>query len=316
MAKTNVNLSGYTVSSLTDYVEQKRDVLIKSVVLGESKGDTIANCRKQLGVKGTERLNYLNVDPALQSGAGCGFNASGSTAFTERDITATRMKINDQFCPDDLIGKFAEYAVRIGANGNAENMPFEQEIAEGIAEKIDEKLEKLVWQGSVSGGDLIDGFLTQALGADSAATVNVSIASGSSVYDAIKKVVLAIPENLLDKALVFVSPTIYRAYIQELVEKNYYHYDPAFGEPKDMFFPGTSVKVHNTLGLAGDKKHLYASVWENMVYATDLMNDKEEFRLWFSDDADLFRVKVKWNSGVATLYPDSVVLGTAATDLV
>jgi len=316
MAKTNVTLSGYTVSALTNYVETEKDVLIRSVVLGESKGDTIANCRKQLGVKGTERLNYLNVDPALQSGAGCGFNASGNTAFTERDITAVRIKANDQFCPDDLIGKFAEYAVRIGANGNAENMPFEREIAEGIAEKIDEKLEKLVWQGSVSGGDLIDGFLTQALGADSAATVNVSIASGSSVYDAIKKVVLAIPENLLDKALVFVSPAIYRAYIQELVEKNYYHYDPSFGEPKDMFFPGTSVKVHNTLGLAGDKKHLYASVWDNMVYATDLMNDKEEFRLWFSDDDDLFKYKVKWNSGVATLYPDAVILGTAATDLV
>lgn len=316
MAKTNVNLSGYTVSSLTSYVEVNKDVLIRSVVLGASKGDTIANCRKQLGVKGTERLNYLNVDPALQSGAGCGFTASGNTAFTERDITAVRIKANDQFCPDDLIGKFAEYTVRIGANGNAENMPFEQEIAEGIAEKIDEKLEKLVWQGNTGSGDLINGFLTNALGADSAATVNVSIAGGSSVYDAVKKVVLSIPENLLDKALVFVSPAIYRAYIQELVEKNFYHYDPAFGEPKDMYFPGTSVKVHNTLGLAGDKKHLYASVWDNMVYATDLMNDKEEFRLWFSDDDDLFKYKVKWNSGVATLYPDAVILGTAAEDLV
>ncbi len=316
MAKENVTLSGYTVSALTNYVEEKRDVLIKSTVLGSVKGDTIANCRKQFGVKGTMRLNYLNVDPALQSGAGCGFTASGNTEFTERDITVARIKANDQFCPDDLINKFAEYAVRIGADKNAENMPFEQEIAEGIAEKIDEKLEKLVWQGSVGGGDLIDGFLTQALGADSAATVNVSIASGSSVYNAIKKVLLSIPENLLEKAVICVAPAIYRAYIQELVEKNYFHFNPADGEPKDMFFPGTSVKVHNTLGLAGDKRHIYASVWENMVYGTDLMDDKEEFRLWFSDDDDVFKYKVKWNSGVKTLYPDAVVLGTAGSDLV
>lgn len=316
MAKQNVNLSGYTVSGLSAYVENQKDVLIKSVVLGSVKGDTIENCRKQLGVKGTERLNYLNIDPALQSGAGCGFTASGNTAFSERDVTVARIKANDQFCPDDLIGKFAEYTVRIGANGNAENMPFEQEIAEGIVEKIDEKLEKLVWQGSTGSGDLIDGFLTQALGADSAATVNVSIASGTSVYNAIKKVVLSIPEELLEKAYIFVSPAIYRSYIQELVEKNYFHYDPAFGEPKDMYFPGTSVKVHNTLGLAGDKKHLYASVWDNMVYATDLMNDKEEFRLWFSDDDDLFKYKVKFAAGVKTLYPSAVILGTAAQDLV
>ena len=316
MAKTNVTLSGYTVSALTTYVETEKDVLVRSVVLGAAKGDTIANCRKQLNVKTKDRLNYLNIDPALQNGRGCGFTASGETAFTERDIEVATIKANDEFCPDDLLGKFAEYTVRIGANGNAENLPFEAEIANGIAEKIDEKLEKLVWQGDKSQGDLINGFLTIALGADSAATVNVSIASGTSVYNAIKKVVLAIPEELLEKAVVCVSPSIYRSYIQELVEKNYYHYDPAFGEPKDMFFPGTSVKVHNTLGLAGDKRHIYASVWDNMVYGTDLMNDKEEFRLWFSDDADMFRYKVKFNSGVTTLYPDAVVLGTAGSDLV
>ena len=308
--------SGYTVSGLSAYIEQNKDVLVKSVVLGLAKGDTIANCAKQLGVKSKEKLNYLNVDPALQSGEGCGFSASGSTVFTEREIEAARMKVNDQWCPDDLIGKFAEYQVRIGANGNAETLPFEEEIANGIAEKIDEKLEKLVWQGSKSGGDLIDGFLTQALGADSAATINVAIATGTSIYNAIKKVVLNIPEALADRAVVFVAPAIYRAYIQELVEKNYYHFDPASGEPKDMFFPGTSVKVHNTLGLAGDKRHLYASVWENMVYGTDLMNDKEEFRFWFSDDDDLHKIKVKWNAGVKTYFPDAVVLGTAGEDLV
>ena len=41
----------YSVSGLTNYVEVNKDVLIKDIVLGEKYGDTIANLRKQLGVK-------------------------------------------------------------------------------------------------------------------------------------------------------------------------------------------------------------------------------------------------------------------------
>lgn len=309
--------SGYTVSSLTAYVETNKDVLIKGVVLGGVKGDTIQNCAKQLGVKEKERLNFLNVDPVLQDGKGCGFSASGNTDFTEREIECAIIKVNDQWCPDDLLDKFAEYQVRLGANANAENMPFEEEILNGIEEKIAEKMEKLVWQGSKGSGDLIDGFLTQATtGADSGSTSAVTIATGTSVYDAIGLVVANLPEVIADKAYIFVAPAIYRAYIQDLVKKNYYHYDPANGEPTDMYFPGTNVKVHKTIGLMGDKTHIYANVWENMAYGTDLMNDKEEFRLWFSDDDDLFKLKVKWNAGVKTYFPDVVVVGTASANLV
>ena len=53
-----------------------------------------------------------------------------------------------------------------------------------------------------------------------------------------------------------------------------------------------------------------------MVYASDMMNDKEEIRLWFSDDDDLYKLKIKWNAGVKTLYPDAVVVLTSTNDLV
>ena len=87
-------------------------------------------------------------------------------------------------------------------------------------------------------------------------------------------------------------------------------------EDNDLIFPGTSVRIHKTHGLEGDKKHIYASVWDNMVYAADMMNDKEEIRLWFSDDDDLYKLKIKWNAGVKTLYPDAVVVLTSTNNLV
>ena len=307
---------GYNVSGLSDYVYTKKDLLIKNVVLGFAAGDTIRNLTKQLGIKEKARLNYLDVSTNLQNGKGCGFTASGSTEFTERELETAIIKVNDEWCPDDLLGKYYEYEVRLGADDNANTLPFEEEIANGIAAGIDEKLEKLIWQGSKASGDLMNGFLNLATSGDSASTVNVTIATGTSVYDAIKAVILKVPENIYDKAVVFVAPAVYRQYIMELVEKNYFHYDPAFGEPLDMYFPGTPIKVHKTMGLTGDKRHIYASCWENMFYGSDLMDDKEQFRFWFSDDNDKHRLKVKFNAGVLTAFPDAVVLGTASADLV
>jgi len=312
----------YNATGLTNYVEVNKDVLIKDIVLGAKYGDTIANLRKQLGVKTKERLNYLDVDPVLQDGTGCGFSASGSTNFSEREIETAPFKVNDKWCPDDLLGKFAEYLVRYGADANAEEgMPFEREILSEIEKGIAKKMEKQVWQGDKSGTDLIDGFLTQALGADSASTIAVSYtASTISLYDAVKAVIMKIPEDIIEEAVVFISPAIFRALVFELAEKNMYHFKSGDNgeviEDNDLIFPGTSVRVHKTHGLEGDKKHIYASVWDNMVYAADMMNDKEEIRLWFSDDDDLYKLKIKWNAGVKTLYPDAVVVLTSTNNLV
>lgn len=302
--------SGYTVSALTNYVEVNKDTLIKDVVLGYKVGDSISKMAKQLGVKETEKLNYLNIDPVLQSGKGCGFNASGNTEFSERDVTAKILKVNDQWCPDQLIGKYAEYLVKLGSNKNAESMPFEAEILDGIERKINQKLEKLVWQGDT--GLSITGLVGLAEGSDSASTITVSLSSASTMYDNIKAVIMKVPEELLDKAVIFVSPANYRQFVQEMVEKNYYHYESGKIENDDLIFPGTNIAVHKTIGLSGDNAHIYCSAYENLVYACDMLDDKEEFRLWFSDDDDVFKLKVKFNAGVTTYFPDAVVLGTIA----
>jgi len=307
-------MANFTISGISDYVKTNQDALVKDVVLGGVKGDTIANLTKQLGIKTKERLNYLNVDPVLQDGSACGFSAQGSTVFTERDLETAQFKAQDEYCDKLLLGKFAEYQVKIAANKTEADIPFGQVIMDEIIKGINTKMERLVWLGDKSGSDLIDGFITLAK-AD-AATVDVTIASGTSVFDAVKAVISAIPENILDKAVVFLSPALYRAYIFELVEKNFYHFNPAEGEPVDMFFPGTSVKVHKTIGLTGNKRDIYASAYENMFYGADLMNDNEVVKVWYDDNTELFKYSVRWNAGVMTAYPDMVVLGSAAADLV
>ena len=301
--------SGYTVSGITNYVEVNKDVLIKRLVLGLAAGDTIPNLKKQLGIKTKERLNYLDVDPVIQDGSSCGFSASGSTVFSEREIETAQLKAQDQYCDKDLLGKFAEYAVKIAADKNASDMPFEEEIVNEVLEGINEKMEKLVWQGDKSGSDLIDGFLTQAEGADSASTITVTGSSATTMYARVQAVIMALPEDILEKATVFMSPANFRKLVFELVEKNLYHFAPGADiEDKDIVFPGTEVRIHKTHGLKGSDK-IYASAYANMVYGSDLENDQEKVRFWYDDNSELFKYSIHWNAGVKTLYPDMVVVG-------
>ena len=304
-------MAGYSVSALTNYVEVNKDVLIKRLVLGLAKGDTIPSLKKQLGVKTKERLNYLDVDPTIQDGSTCGFNAAGSTVFSEREIETAQLKAQDQYCDKDLLGKFAEYQVKIAANKDAADLPFEGAIVDEVVEGINEKMEKLVWQGATSGNsgtDLIDGFLTQALNQDSASTIMVTGSSATSMYNRVQEVIMAIPEDILDKATVFMSPANYRKLVFELVAKNLYHYAPgAEIEDKDIVFPGSEVRVHKTIGLKGSN-YIYASAYDNMVYGADLENDQEKVRFWYDDNSELYKYSIHWNAGVKTLFPDMVAV--------
>ena len=295
--------SAWNVSGLSAYVKENRDDILRKVIL---EGDTISKMAKQLGIKTKERLHYFNLDPVFQDGKGCGFSAQGATNLTEKDIEVAPIKINMEWCNDDLLGKFAEYLVRFGANANAENLAFEQLISDELVKNINKSMEEAVWQG-VKANDFIDGLLTQA--AADANTVKVTL-TGNSLYAKVKAVIMAIPEEILDDAVVFVSPANFRKLVFELLEMNNFHIAPEEIEKGEFYFPGTTIAIHKTLGMTGVDDKIYASTWENMVYGTDMMDDKEELRFWFSDDDDLHRLKVKWVSGVSTYFSDYVVLGS------
>ena len=308
MASTN-----FVVTSLPAYVQDNKDLIIKNFALvGTASRQRFGI---QTGIKTSAYLNYLELNPTLQDGKGCGFNASGSATLTQRTITTAVIKVNMDICPDSLLGKYAEYLVRIGANSN--ELPFEQYIIDGVTTEINKKIEKLIWQGDTaksSDTDLkwINGILKQL--ASDGDKVSVSIAAKTAIYDAIKAVYMAIPEETLERgAEIYVSPANYRDFLQAMVEKNYFHYSgPQDSAPEEFVFPGTDVKVVKTPGLAGVNDRIVASFPENFVYGCDAEGDLEDVKIWFSDDDDLFKLKVKWNSGIAYRFPNQVTLGTIA----
>lgn len=306
--------ANFVVTSLPAYVQDNKDLIIKNFALvGTATRQRIG---LQTGIKTSAYLNYLELAPVLQDGKGCGFTPSGTATLTQRTITTAIIKVNMDICPDSLLGKYAEYLVRIGAN--SEELPFERYIIDGVTAELNKKIEKLIWQGDTTkttDTDLkwINGLLKQFAADTDVVTVS-GLSAGTSAYNAIKAVYMAFPEEVLDRgALIFVAPALYREFLQDMVEKNYFHYSgPQDAAPEEFIFPGTDVKVVKTPGLAGTKA-LVGTFGENLVYGCDAEGDLEEVKIWFSDDDDLFKLKVKWNSGIAYRFPNLVAYGVIAS---
>lgn len=268
----------------------------------------------QTGVKGKAALNYLDIVPVLQDGADCAFTPGGTAELTQREIETAPIKVDMEFCPRKLRGKYAEYLIRINAVEEGNKLPFEEYVVDLIIDSINDRIETMIWQGDTAKtGDntlkWIDGFLKLA-GAE-VGVIDVEIASGKTAYEAILDVYMAMPEGILDMTPeIYVSPAVFRKFVQEMVAKNWFQI--TVGAPQDEFIlPGTDVKIVKTKGLAGTQ-NIVGTFPKNLFYATDMEGDEETIDLWYSKDDRVFKLEVLWNSGVQIAYPDMVVLGTIA----
>lgn len=302
----------YNVSNLPAYVQENHDLLVKNFAL--IGNGTRSRISIQTGVKKNAYINLLALNPVLQSGESCTFSASGDAVISQRTIATANLRVNLEFCEKTLLGKYAEYLVKVNAVDNP--FPFEQYITDLLVDQLNNKVEKLIWQGddsmqsSAAGyADLhwTDGFITIAKAESS--VIDVTFDSGDTAYEKILAVYNALPEEALaEGAEIYVSPATFRAFMQEMVTKNYFHYNPGNNEFGEFLLPGTDAKVVRTQGLAGATEIL-GTFPKNLVYGTDMENDEEKFDIWFSQDNRTWRVAVEWNSGVQIAFPDMVVLG-------
>ena len=305
----NIN---FLVDSLPAYVQENRDILVKDFAL--SGRGTRGRIAIQPGVKLNAAINFLDVNPTLQDGSACGFTAAGDVSLSQRIINAPSIKVNLEICPRTLIGKYAEYLVRNSAK--AEALPFEAEVMQGVTNNLNNKIEKLIWQGDKaksSDTDLkwIDGLL-KIIGAENTA-IKVSIQSGSSAWAGIQSVFVKIPTEARKRgASIFVAPEIYDAFLLELVAANLYHFAPGEGADDEVVnLPGTRCQVVKTYGLEGSLK-IVGTFARNLVYGCDMEDDFEDIDLWYSKDSRTFKLEALWNSGVQVAFPELAVIGTFA----
>lgn len=288
----------YVVSSLPEYVEQRREELIAKSVMGAKTLDYI---NLQTGVKGPTALNLIDFDITLQDDA-CGWNTAGAATLTQRIIDAKPFRVNMAVCDKNLYGTWAQYQVKVAAGKVASDLPFEQDFVNGVLNGIQERVEELIWQGDAANPGEFDGFLT-ILGSATSATGTTKMALISEAY-------AALPCEVAGKSdvVVFVSCATFRAWMQELVAANLYHYNPGNEGAMEYMLPGTNVRVIAVPGMADNKA--VAGRLSNFFYGTDLESDMETFDLWYSKDNREFRIDVSFIAGVQIAYPSEVAYYT------
>ena len=311
----------FSVGSLADYTKENEALLVTNSVLGAKTAALIKSSGNvMVGVKSSETINVMDTDAFFQAGGTCGFNASGTTSFTQRPVVIGKVKVNEALCPKALEAKYLQKALPTGSR--YDSVPFEQEYSDKKAATIAAQLETAIWQGSLLSADgnlnKFKGFIRHSLEASAsiiAANASAYISGGpvasitsSNVIAVFDAVYLAIPAKVVakDDMTIFCGQDLFRTYTIALKNSANFHYQIDAKADSEFILPGTSIKVIAVGGLNGTNK-IYACRLSNMFLGTDLLNEEEKFEIFYAKEADEVRFVCEFKMGVNFAFPDEWV---------
>jgi len=310
----------FTVSSLTNYTKENEAQLVSSSVLGAKTAALIKSAGNvMVGVKSAETINIMDTDAFFQAGGTCGWNASGTTTFTQRTVTVGKIKVQEALCPKALEAKYLQKALPTGSQ--YDSIPFEQDYSERKAKTIASQLETAIWTGDTASanGNLnkFDGFVKLIGAAAGVVDANVSgFISGApltsitaanvvSLFDGVYK---AIPAKVVaaDDMVIVCGQDTFRTYTIALKNANMFQYSIDVKADSEFILPGTNIKVVALQGL-NSTNDVYAMRLSNLFLGTDLLNEEEKFEIFFAKEADEVRFAAEFKMGVNVAFPDEIV---------
>jgi hypothetical protein len=302
------------VAPLTTYTEQQRLPLITKAVFSARSASLFT---KQVGIKSAAALNLMDTDAAIASGDSCGWTSSGTTTFTQRNITVGRMKIQEELCPRSLEQYWMQSQLTAGSS--YDGVPFEQAFSEQKALRIAEALETAIWQGNAyfsgvnqllnaASGSVVLANASSTTWNPVSASVGITTSNVISIFD---KVYNDIPQAILTKTdlVIFCGWNNFRTLIGAFKAQTgvmYNQVDLQGMADGDIVYPGTNVRVIAVPGLTSTNR-IVCTYLGNLFYGTDLLSDEENFQMWYSQDNDEVRFQAAFKAGVQFAYPDLMV---------
>lgn len=298
------------MAGLTDYVDQQRLPLITRALF---EGKTASLLTKQIGVKHTAALNILGTDAVFQYGKQCSWNPNGETSLSQREITAVKVSIMEELCPDELEEIWAQSLLPAGTRYS--NIPFEQAYTDLKVGSIQEGLETQLWQSDGTSGSILG--LQQILNTTSGVvdgqfgtpmtwatfiTSNNAVLAVQQIYNNLKPTLLG-----KDDVHIFMGWDAFRIYTNQLVNANYFNMSYLNGATAgELILPGTNVKITAVHGLNGTRD-LYASRLSNLFMATDVLDEQAKFSINYDEYSMKVRFLCEFKAGTQIAFPDECV---------
>ena len=306
----------FDVSALANYTKENESLLVTSSVLGSKTAALIkSQGNVMVGVKSAETINIMDTDAIFQAGGSCGFNASGSTTFTQRTVTVGKIKVNESLCPKDLEAKYLQKALPEGSR--YDSIAFAADYTDKKSTRIASQLETAIWQGSTGSANvnlnkfqgLVTLISTNAVEANNTTyygtpATSITTTNVVAIVDALYK---AIPAQVVSKddMTIWVGQDVFRTYTIALKNANMFNYAFDGKADSEFYLPGTPIKVVATPGLNGTNK-LYAIRLSNLFLGTDLLNEEERFELFYAKEADQVRFVAEFKMGVNVAFLDEI----------
>lgn len=299
----------FNLAGLSTYTDETGGLLLMEAI-------TMAKTAKlgyvQSGIKGTQAINLLSSTLNVQDG-GCGWSPSGSTTFTQRDITVCNYKVNESLCPASLNDYWAGQFLNAGSYN--ETVPFEQQIAKLKQEQIAKFVEDTLWKAlpSASGGtDCFTGFY-YLLNNSGMTGVNIVVSATTpavgAMLNVVDEVIIALPDKVQqdNDLLVMMSMANYRKYVIDLRTANYYNFGAETREAGTEFItfhPGTNIQVVGIPGMFGTEQ-VVCGKKSQLIVGTDLMSDSERLDIWYDKNDDEVRVRSNFKIGAQIPFPSN-----------
>jgi hypothetical protein len=179
-------------------------------------------------------------------------------------------------------------------------------------------MENAVWRGDTDSAtnnlNKFDGWL-KVIDSVSGSTVSPTGVTGFTSGNAISVVQAiynAIPADILYRDDVFIAMgldhfrVLANAYYNS--SNNNFSVTPSTlaGGIMSFILPSTNIVIYGFPGITGGNR-IIATYAPNLAYGTDSEADLEGGKLWYSEDDDELKIRVKWKAGCNVYFPDMIV---------
>lgn len=306
---------GFTVSSLTNYVNEQSTELLTAL---HFEGATAGLAAPHPGIKSSEAIQLLANTPVPQDGSTCSFNASGNTAFTQAILATSAVKWQDTLCLRTLESKWTQLLLRKGQDYTEADIP--KMVISDVIEMINEQLETADWKGDTTSGSAYlnryDGLLKiiKAATTTTAATVAGPVTT-SNVRTVLQGIIAAIPAALKGnpKVKILMGYDIASLYQQKIFIDNLYH-APAGKDQKGMYAEGTVHEIlplHGLDGLggnSGDNPFIFALIPDrHLHFGFDMLNEEEKAEMGMDQYNENAWYTFRLRRGWQIVYPLEIV---------
>jgi hypothetical protein len=304
-----------TTSITTTYAGEFAGKYISAALLS---GNTLANelITVKPNVKFKEVMKKVASD-AIVKDATCDFTPTSTLTLTERILQPEEFQVNLELCKKDFVSDWE--AISMGYSAHS-NLPasFSDFLIGHVADKVAQKIEQNIWNGTNATAGEFDGFLT-TLGADSDVndvTTSETSITASNVIQELGATADLIPSAVYGKEdlTIYVASNVYRAYVRAL--GGFASNIGAAGTDNKgtQWFNGGAltfdgINVELAQGLASNK--MVAAEKSNLFFGTGLLSDQNEVKVIDMADVDgsqNVRVVMRFTAGIQHAIGSDIVL--------